>query len=189
MPPEPDLVFPPFRLDLGRVEEAYACADRPSTSPAPIQDAATRCLFRKYTASRMAWQWADVVGANLVVAQDWAGTRPAPTGEGLVKWTSRRMRTVSSATLPCVVSLQTLRKLQPTTTRPSPWPKRLVCAHSWLTATAVSGRCMRRCDSERPCNWRAISVEFSYWQSPPPWGKESATERIVRFLYCVWSWS
>ena len=88
MPPEPDLVFPPFRLDLGRVEEAYACADRPSTSPAPIQDAATRCLFRKYTASRMAWQWADVVGATLVVAQDWAGTRPAPTGEGLVKWTS-----------------------------------------------------------------------------------------------------
>ena len=37
----------------------------------------------------MAWQWADVVGATLVVAQDWAGTRPAPTGEGLVKWTSR----------------------------------------------------------------------------------------------------
>ena len=36
----------------------------------------------------MAWQWADVVGATLVVAQDWAGTRPAPTGEGLVKWTS-----------------------------------------------------------------------------------------------------
>src|SRR5436309_15652979 len=48
-----------------------------------------RCLFRKYTASRMAWHWADVVGATLVVARDGAGTRPAPTGAGLVKWTSR----------------------------------------------------------------------------------------------------
>ena len=28
IPPALDLVFPPFRLDLGRVEEAYACADR-----------------------------------------------------------------------------------------------------------------------------------------------------------------
>src|SRR6266436_1145544 len=41
----------------------------------------TRCLFHKYTASRP-------VGATLVVARGWAGTRPAPTGAGLTKWTS-----------------------------------------------------------------------------------------------------
>jgi hypothetical protein len=40
-----------------------------------------RCLFHKYTTSRS-------VGATLVVARDWAGTRPAPTGAGLTKWTS-----------------------------------------------------------------------------------------------------
>lgn len=28
------------------------------------------------------------VGATLVVARGWAGTRPAPTGAGLTKWTS-----------------------------------------------------------------------------------------------------
>ena len=42
---------------------------------------AARCLFHKYTASRP-------VGATLVVARGWAGTRPAPTGAGLTKWTS-----------------------------------------------------------------------------------------------------
>src|SRR6266446_5546577 len=43
-----------------------------------------RCLFHKYTTSRP-------VGATLVVARDWAGTRPAPTGAGLTKWTSSRL--------------------------------------------------------------------------------------------------
>lgn len=42
----------------------------------------TRCLFHTYTASRN-------VGATLVVARGWAGTRPAPTGTELTKWTSR----------------------------------------------------------------------------------------------------
>src|SRR5882672_3182581 len=40
-----------------------------------------RCLLHKYPASRP-------VGATLVVARGWAGTRPAPTGAGLTKWTS-----------------------------------------------------------------------------------------------------
>ena len=52
MPPEPDLVFPPFRLDLGRVEEACA-QTAASTSPAPIQDAATR---RMRTVSSATWR-------------------------------------------------------------------------------------------------------------------------------------
>src|SRR5713101_7052185 len=48
----------------------------------------TRCLFHKYTTSRP-------VGATLVVARDWAGTRPAPTGAGLTKWTSSALLTPS----------------------------------------------------------------------------------------------
>jgi hypothetical protein len=43
-----------------------------------VQVDVTRCLFHKYTTSRP-------VGATLVVARGWAGTRPAPTGTGLTK--------------------------------------------------------------------------------------------------------
>ncbi len=46
-----------------------------------LRNTLSRCLFHKYTTSRS-------VGATLVVARDWAGTRPAPTGAGLTKWTS-----------------------------------------------------------------------------------------------------
>src|SRR5207344_1319045 len=59
----------------GRYGSASARAVR-EASPLP------RCLFHKSTASRQ-------VGATLVVARGWAGTRPAPTGAGLTKWTSR----------------------------------------------------------------------------------------------------
>ena len=66
-----EIIADPDKLLVGEASETLAL--RAYTQ--------TRCLFHKYTASRH-------VGATLVVARCWAGTRPAPTGTELTKWTS-----------------------------------------------------------------------------------------------------